>query len=420
VQLGEKVYAQNCAECHGSDGTVEPDFTQLSWQASHSPAEALAALALPNHNYEQLPEAERWAAINYLRGLSLEYAEPGAPPRTRTGAIAGRVTNGSAGGSVPANFPVQLIGADETGIVLTRTATVQSDGRFEFADVPYTLRQQFAVTADYQSVAYFSNPVGFAVGGRQIDASFQIHEATDEANSIRVSNLQTFVIFQTPQQATIGQLYTFSNIGDRTFIPSARSALTIRLPEGAQNVNVADGVEGQTYLRINDALADLRPVPPGVDTVQVVVSYQLPYAGSLAFEQVQEYAVDEVLVLVGDATATVRGVAWEASGTQTVQGEPFQGFVRPALNAKETLTFELASANSLNNVLVGGGVLLVVMAGIGWAVWRARRGTPAEYQRERLLAQIAELDDALAAGKLSAEQHQRQRAKVKAELKQIW
>lgn len=420
VQLGEQVYAASCAECHSVDGKAKPDFTQLSWQASRSPSDSLAALALPDHNFEQLPEAERWAAVNYLRGFALEYAEPGAPPRSRTGVIAGRITNGSAGATVPANLQVQLIGADETGLVLTRTATAQSDGRFEFAAVPYTLRQQFAVTADYQSVAYFSQPARFAVGESQLDASFQIHDATDTVDSLRVSNLQTFVIFQTPEQATLGQLYTFSNTGDRTFIPSARSAVTIRLPEGAENVNVADGVEGQTFLRVNNALADLRPVLPGADTLQMVVSYQLPYAGSLAFSQAQDYAVDEVLVLVGDATVTLRGAAWEASGTQTVQGEPFQGFSRPPLSANETLAFELASANSLSNVLVGGGVLLVVAVGIGWAFWRTRRGASLENQRERLLAQMAELDDALAAGKLSPAQHQRQRDKVKAELKQIW
>lgn len=418
MRLGRRVFMQSCAECHSA--TNQPDFSQLSWQAARSPAEVFAALAQPQHDFANLPEAERWAAVSYVRSLALEYAEPGAPPRERLGVIAGRITNGTAGAALPANLEVQLVGADETGIIITRTAQLAGDGSFEFSAVPYTLQNQFAVTTNYNGVAYFSTPAAFAVGEAELDASFQIHEATGTAESLRVSGLQTYIIFQTPGLATVGQLFTFSNTGDRTFIPSDRNAVTIRLPAGAQNVNVPEGVEGQTYLRVNEAVADLRPVPPGAGTLEVLVSYQLPFAGSLAFSQPQDFAVDEVLLLVSDATASVSGPAWQAAGTQVVQNESFQSFTRPALNANETLAFEIISAKSWQNVLLGGGALGLVAAGISWVWWRARRGSGVENHRERLLAEIAQLDDALAAGKLESAPHQRQRARLKAELKKIW
>jgi len=418
MELGERVFTQQCAECHTA--ASQPDFSQLNWQAARSPNDLFAALARPEHDFENLPESERWAAVSYVRNLALEYAAPGGPPLERLGAVVGRVTNGTAGAGLPANLEAQLVGADETGIVLTRTTILKSDGSFEFAAVPYTLQQQFAVTTNYNGVAYFSHPARFEVGADRLDASFSLYEATSAPDTLRVRRLETYILFQTPGQATVGQLFTFSNTGDRTFIPTERNAVTIRLPAGAQNVSVPDGVEGQTYLRVNETVADLRPVPPGEDTLEVLVSYQLPFTGKLAFSQPQAFPVDEALLLVGDATASVSGAAWQAAGTQWVQNEAFQSFRRLALSAHETLAFDVTSANSWQNVLLGGGVFVLAAFGIGWAWWRIQRGSAVENHRERLLAELARLDDALAAGQLEPAQHQRQRAKLKAELTKIW
>ena len=75
VARGKEVFAQNCAACHGQDGTgvVEgtPDFTDPAFWASRSMAQEFEIVtngkgAMPAWG-AVLSEDDRWAAVSYIR-----------------------------------------------------------------------------------------------------------------------------------------------------------------------------------------------------------------------------------------------------------------------------------------------------------------------------------------------------------------
>jgi mono/diheme cytochrome c family protein len=467
IEKGQAMYEANCAACHGSAGQGDgpraqgalTDLSSPAFFASRTPNALLAAIGadspIPEHAFDRaLSETERWAVVDYVRTLAYDYAAPDtalvaeAPAQTRT--LAGVIRNGTLGAAVPPNLSVNLIGLDPGfGVMTTLTVTADATGAFIFRDVPVTEGRQFVVATDYDGVTYYS-PVTALDGS---DAQLTVYERTNDAGALRIERIHTFILFETQNEVTIGQLVIVNNFGDRTFAPPDGRTVTITLPPGARDLNVQDGQEGVTFFRTEAGFADTAPVVPGRGAAQLLYSFKLPWNGALEFVQPLPYPVDNVNVLVGDMNVTLTGPQFGKSELQDVQGMPFQNYARAGLTAGEPLTFRLSSdamagvANAIGNFLGGAdtsglalgasvlGLTLLVL-GVWW--WRQQAGggrrtadripaaripatrIHATRSRDELLDAIAELDDDYAAGKVSRAEYERERAWLKNELKKVW
>jgi mono/diheme cytochrome c family protein len=453
IEAGQSVYGAQCAACHGpsgkgdgpeASGTAVPDLTQTDALVTKKPADLFAAITTGlngAHTFTQLPEEDRWAVVDYVRTFAYEYLAPGAPLPTKQGAITGSVLNGTLGAPVPAGLPVTLLGFDGTTMTEPLTATVDSNGDFVFEAVPYQPGRQFILTTDYAGVTYHSSIFSFASGQDSVDVSLRVYEVTDDPASLRVTRMHTFLLFETSGEVTVGQLFIFTNNGDKAFAPENGRSVRFTTPAGAADLTVQNGVEGQTYVRTADGFEDTRPVPPGEGVLEVLFSYRLPYSGELNFDQPVAFPVDAINVLVGDANVTLTGQALQNQGLQNVEGRPFQSFSHRSLKTGERLTFKMSgaaagtgeaaapgvAANNTTGLVVGLVTIAVALLGVGlWLLVRARSpstqaATTADAEaREDLLQALAELDDDLAAGKVSAREHERERARLKAELMKFW
>jgi mono/diheme cytochrome c family protein len=423
METGQAVYSAGCAECHGADGAGVPDLTAPAYFAARTPNQVSAAIAA-NAAHADLPalaEADQQAVADYVHGFAFEYLAPGAAPPERLGTVAGRVSNGTAGAALPSSLALTLFGVESTGIAITRTAPLNTDGTFQFDEVPYTLNRQFAVSATHAGVAYYSDLQAFAAGQRRLDVPLTIYDTTNDPASLRLASAQTFILFDRPGEATLGQLFLVSNTGDRAFVPSQQNAVQFNLPPEATGLTIPEGEEGVTYIRLNDGVADLRAVPPGEGTVQVFLSYRLPESLGLSFTQAMQYPVDSASVLLGDTTAQLSGAGWAAGGTQDVQGARFIQYRHGGLAAGEALSFSVVRGDAADAPGIAIGAVALAAVGAALFVWWRRRPlTPSAEGREGLLQTLAQLDDDFAAGKLNPERYERQRAELKAALRDIW
>ena len=451
IDAGKALYAANCGECHGDTGNTLKDWAAPTYIAATSPQQIYTAIQagvpeIADHVYTpKFDDVQLWSIVNYARTLSYEYLAPGAPLPERKGAIIGQLANGTAGGQVPEALSITLLGFTDMTMSGTYTATSDAEGRFTFDAVPFIDGEQFILTTEYGGATYHSDVFAFDGGTTEKQIALPIYDVTDSAAAIRISQLHTFVMFDTPGQVTVGQMAVISNDGDKTFAPTNGQTIQFTVPAGATGLSAPDGLAGQTYTTTDGAYIDMRPVPPGESTLQIFYQYQMPYSGQLSFVQKLDYPADVVNLLIGDTQVSVSGQDVTDLGVQSIQGVSFQQYQRSKVNAGDTLTFDVSgtasaasssgvetsattiTTNDTLSIGVGLGALAALGAGVGLWWFRRRKqsaapddATGGPTTQEDWLQAIAELDDDHAAGKINDADYRRERAWLMAELQKVW
>lgn len=92
LSQGERIYQENCAACHGTDGSGEvlgsADFTDLRQMDSLAPRDLYLTVtqgrgSMPSWQ-SRLSQDERWAVIDFLRTFTYDPTLPGEVARTPT------------------------------------------------------------------------------------------------------------------------------------------------------------------------------------------------------------------------------------------------------------------------------------------------------------------------------------------------
>ena len=454
VAAGEAVYAASCAGCHGERGqgdgaeaaaldTPPPDLSDHKFAVIRSPqAHYDSLLGADTHHAAaaRLSEADRWAAVNFARTLAYDYSPPEAVLAEGQGTVRGQVVNQTAGAATPGGLPVTLHGFEAETLMTTLTTTTAADGGFAFDAVDFAPGRQFVVTTEYQGVTYSSDPASFTPGAETatLELPLPVYETTSDDSQLTIAQAHMFLEFVEPESVTVGELYVFSNRGDKTLVAEGDQPLQFSLPEGATDLNVQGGRLDETFFRNDRGFAVLWSIPPGEATSQMLYSYRLPYDGALNFAQPVDYALDNVNVLVSDLGVTVSGPQLQSLGVQDFQGEQFQNFSQGALAPGDTFAFEVSgqpgssatgggampggAASALTDtsgLAVGLGALALALLGIGFWLYR-RQPRALGGTREELLQALAELDDDYAAGEVAEAEYRRERQQLKDELKRQW
>jgi len=304
---------------------------------------------------------------------------------------------------------------------------VAADGSFQFADVPHTASQQFLITTSYQDVVYGSQAVTFAAGQNTLDLPVVVYETTADPAEVRIQQMHVFFEFN-PGSVTVGEVYIFANLGDRTLWRPG-GTLDFPVPAGAAELQVPQQAEGSDWVRTSDGLSVIAPVVPGQQSSQVVFTVSLPYTDRLDFTQPVLYPVDSANVLLPDVGVKLSGNLRD-DGRQSIQDTAYQLFSAENIAANGALAFQLkgrpgsaeaAAGNSSSlSVAVGIGALMAALAGIGYWLYERRRPQPAPARlpgsRDGLLQAIAELDDAFENDAVEEREYERRRAQLKARL----
>jgi len=370
--------------------------------------------------------------------------EPAQTPEVEAavGTVIGRISNGTAGGNVPADLAVTLNVLDVEFNNAPRETASQADGSYAFENVPVQADFSYIVTVRYAGRVFGSDLIqGDAATDSGLNLPVTIYELTDDAGSIRIAGMvsQITVVEDTLQ---VAQVVSFQNVSDRAYstniaVDAERySSVRLAVPPGAQVVSVA--ADDSRYALTSDGLAviDTAPVLPNSEHLVQVV-YRLPYTGQAQIEQVVEYAVSGPMrLLVTPSSLQITSEQFEPLDLQTLNGIVYQSYgVRAPLAVGDTVRYSLAggavsstpagvvSANQFIPVaLIGLGVVAVLAA--GFLYWRGRQtpvAAPADNQLliDGLIREIAELDADFSAGQLNESTYRKRRERLKSRLSEL-
>lgn len=443
---GCAVWKARCAECHAAP----PDLADPRRLITRSDQDLYDALAsdsgLPEHTFtDPLAEADRWAVTFYTRSLGLAGADAigrpllveSAPPTPApdTGqllTITGRITNGTAGGSVPPNARVTLV-IQTPQQAQQRETTASADGVFQFTDVPRLPNADYMAAIAYRDRA-FSSPPAKADGAPALDLPLTIYELTEDPTVLAITGV-TARITAIGRQMEVQQTFIVHNTSDRAYTTSQAAGdnrflgVVVSLPPGAQPLGF-DSPARYVVDEARFAVADTLPVLPGRDHA-LTLSYLLPYdAAGAVIEQPLHYRFDgQLRLLTWPDSLRLSSQQVTAAGADQVDGRGYRVFAGAlSLPEGEALRYELAGAGAPAAALLQAGetgdaggsalLLVVIAAGLagaaGLALLRLRPGRQARI--DALARQIQTLDAQHRAGQINHDLWHRRRGALQAQL----
>ncbi len=470
LSRGADVYDANCAGCHGAEGrgdgpeaasltTPPPDFTALSRMMALSQQDLFqAADGVADHpGWADLPEDDRWAALDYVRTFSYEPA--GVIRDTFDGIIAGELVNGTETAIHPdlSGVMVSLFPVVDDSVQAPITTTTGPDGSFRFEGLGTGTNRQYDLSARYQGIDYFADDLlRFTAPGQVLTTTVTVYETTSDPDAIVLDRSHLILDFSGSDAIDVAELHIFLNTTDRTYVgevvpESSGRPVTLRfgLPAGATNLRFQDPRMETSVIRTDSGFLDTLPVLPGGR--QVLFSYRVPYSPPrFHFARQMEYTSNNLNVLVRDVgvKVTVPGLT-EGEPREVGSGVRYLNFVgRNVVKGQELVvqfegTPQLATETTAGEAATTGpagglgqdllrwvAVALALVAGagaIGYAVARGRPAAPVEVEsredlealRQELLLALARLDDAYEAGQLREADYQEERALTKAQLVEV-
>jgi hypothetical protein len=350
-------------------------------------------------------------------------------------AIVGQVTNGTSGGSIPADMSVVLhvfSGTEETGVY---TATAAADGSFRFDNLALEVGQTVIARAVYWQVAYLSDPHTVETGEQTFSLPVTVYEITEDTSDLVVTQAHMFVS-RDGDRIQVGEYYLVSNTGDRTCVGTEapgtgrRTTLSLTLPDGAEGLRFNGPGLGERYVDRAGGFADTRPVPPGTGTIDVLFSYDFPGRERVHVERVLDVPVTSVVLLIPEGDIALEEGGLVPAGRLDTDMGPSLSYTAGPLAAGEALAFALVAGpgslpaapggvapvrNAAAEMAVG---LAALAAGVVTSYLVLRSPVPGAppAQAQPLVDSIAALDARFEAGELAEAAYHQQRASLKAEL----
>ncbi|TAK32640.1 MAG: hypothetical protein EPO21_14925 [Chloroflexota bacterium] len=360
-----------------------------------------------------------------------------APVSADGGVLEGRLKNGTAGAVLPAGLDVTLTASGaEAGSNLIQRAKVDGQGSFRFT-LDATTGYTYTLTTLYQEVEYRSPPVSFAAAETAKQIELTVYETTESDAALTIEVAHT-VLEPDPQDqaAWAVEAAVILNSGDRTYIGNPqrsldgkRATLLFSWPDGSQHLQPMQGLDVDRLIEVNNGFADTAPVLPGKH--EVGYTYMVPIQnGAVSFARAVDYPTKRFTALVVDTGGRIDGGALSRGEPADVDGKRYQVFTGQNLAPGSPITLNLSgipsgrttSTSMLIIALVAGA--LAVAAGVAVYIWRGRSAGVLTRQstadRDRLLADLAELDDSFEAGEIDEEEYQAERAMRKRQLAELW
>jgi mono/diheme cytochrome c family protein len=476
ISIGETIFAAECAECHTAD---DPIVTDPAYWFNRSNQDVFTVLNDPDiaeHTYT-LGEDDLWLVVDYARTFSYLPFDPlAALAPIEAGTITGAVLNLTDDTAVvdPLTVTLNAFSTDFQPI-LTQTTILDEEGAFQFTVAEVAPDLIYVTTLEYAGVPYGSDFGQLERNDPTLALPVSVYETTTDDRDIVLDQVHIILSFA-DGAVQVNELYQFGNNAPLVYmgpngIPGA-GTVEIVLPAGAQDPqftrtfgSLESFVPANNLLETGTGWADVTPVRPGRSTLNLLVSYILPYDNELTLAHPINYQMAGANLVMPQAGVEVSEEigGWIASGVQTMNGEAFQTYTQAGLPAGSALQIGLdgrpqvvppagGSAIQIGDttteqILVGAGILLLVVGGGLYYVSLQRQRsfeaeldaeeaasaaavhapavnpvaqTPAGGEREQLLQAIAQLDQRYAAGEVDEASYQEQREALIGQVAAIW
>ena len=423
---GQAIWQEGCADCE-RPAQIPPIYSDSDYGLALNQADFAGALSAD----------EMAAAVAFARMQSLLQSE--REPAIPRGPVRGSVVHGSAGGTTPAELPVQLqYGNDEAGFSVLET-TIDQAGSFVFDDIPLTRDYGYLVGAVYERRFFSARLMAGRAADDSYDLKITLYDQTDDPTLISVASID--MLFSAVRLEGLGaglivsQRIGYRNRSDRLytsgrgFDDGREASLLIQFPAGAR---ILSGDENGRYVivedleRVPDSIIDTLPLPPG-QAHEVIVDFYLPYRDGMIYEQKFNNLLDaEVRVSLPRSMSLPGDWLRPQAPDANDQARVYAGALTRDSDAR--LRFQIAgnpfatssddprvlTSETLLPALLGLMAALAAVTG-GLALRRRRKPDNAP-ELDSLLRQIAQLDRQHDRGQINHDLYHRRRKELRSQL----
>ncbi|MFC1988349.1 hypothetical protein ACFLVJ_00730 [Chloroflexota bacterium] len=363
--------------------------------------------------------------------LSLPVPVLAAEPNV--GAIEGQIVNGTADGSSVADQDITLkiyLNGDETE---PASSVTDAEGQFTFNSLSIESEYSYEVSLFYQEAEYLTSTFSFSENQTTRAVNITVYDSTADNSDITVAMAHT-IINATEDGIDVTEYYSFVNNSDLTYIGSevinddgAKKTLSFSLPVGITSFQPTMGLMDCCIFSIENGFTDTMAVMPGMKDISF--SYTID-TGSAEYTLPLKlnYPVFSYDLVVQGAEA-VNASQLTAEEPFLIENVQYSHYSGDNLPANKILTIGLGGlpvGTNQGNViwivaavtLLGGGFSLVYLMKKRNIQMVSIEDSP-EQVRQRLLFQLAQLDDDFESGKIGEEDYKRARAEGKIQLVEL-
>ena len=350
--------------------------------------------------------------------------------------VIGQVVNETLGASINSELAIMLHVLDQdSGQFATLETTTNSKGEFQFKDVLLFNNGTYFVTADYGGTSYNTTIEPSSLGNK---IKLSVYENTQDISIIRIKHHALVLVNVDPrkQLATAATFISLTNDTDLTVLPDLEnvgpgrfSFLRFSLPPDPHNLDVQSSLVGSQIIPVGSGFAIAAPIMPG--THDISFSYEFRYQGTdLTYKHSVLQGADVFQVLIPQSLGEIQvGLInsttspsvsnesyriWEVRDLTPGQGPTVSLSNLPKPSLLDRLISEITNPDIwLLAIPVGMGALLILL--LIWSIVLSLRNhdplptttSKAELllhssaDRDRLIYEIALLDDRHAKGLLS-------------------
>jgi hypothetical protein len=363
--------------------------------------------------------------------LCLNLTVPAMAAEPASGTIEGQIINGTDGGSSVADQEVILktyLNDAEDDSTTTRANT---DGHFVFSGLPTEASYRYEVVITYQQAEYYSGWLIFDDGETTKSTEITVYDSTtsDEAISVEIAHT---IVYVEEDSLLITEYFLFVNAADRSYIGAeelatggTRETLHFYLPEDATELQLGAGLMDCCVYGTEDGFIDSMPVLPGGK--EIVYAYRVFNSSrGYTFSRYVNYPIANYDFLVQGEGSKISSDRLIEKEPMDISGTLFSHLAGTAFTPGDTIEARISSppdSGSWGTVLWVALTLLVLVLTFGSVyLVKKRKLQPVstvsspEQHRQRLLVELARLDDAFASNQISEGEYSRLRAEKKTQL----
>ena len=350
------------------------------------------------------------------------------------GIIEGLVVNGTEDGSSIANQEITLDTHLHDAEVALTTIETDSEGQFIFDGLSTEPGYSYLVKLTFQEANYSSEWLSFSQGETSKFTEVTVYDSTTSDDAIVVAAAHT-IIYIVQGVLTMWDYFLVENRSDLTYIGSkevtptpggTRETLRFSLPEGASELQPGGDLMECCFYHSEEDLIDTIPVLPGAKEIHY--SYMVDYSSSTyTFSHEVNYPTASFdLVVQGEGT-NVTGDQLVAQEPMVIEDIWYNHLSSPELALGDILDIHLSGlpsgVDNQQTTLWVTLTLALLTGGFGFSFFvRKKRLQPVspkgslQHRSQRLLGELAQLDDDFEAGKIQEEKYRNLRSTKKAQL----
>ena len=343
-------------------------------------------------------------------------------------ALTGSIANGTAGAGVPEGLMVTAteVDAGATKQVATKRVAAGPGGSFRVEGLPGQSGDRFVVGTDYLGVTYSADAQPASVGGTP--TTLKVYETTIDDSVLSIGSETMTVLIGKQANYNVLQDLAVHNSSDRTYtgtpnpaVAGSRPTVELPIPSGATAFAPVQGLISPLTAAPDGLVASTDPVLPGNTDLSYLFNVAVPRSG-WGMSRPVIYPTGRVEILV-DPGLTLSGPGLSFRKSVTIGSKTYRNYEAGAVAAGSTLQADIKPVSSNGPGLwLGLGALgvvaLVAAVGVPRLIRRRRTAAdaadgPAPGERDRLIEEIAALDEAHEAGDMPEKEYATARARLK-------